>query len=178
MVAIVNKLGQEEIAEHNLNCLVGTTWVHTAHICSNFSHFYSHTRYHPPNFFILPHIISWLGTIKLPNIFKDAKQNTFLQKNMVSYKKELTLFLFPMDVIKMSNIYHLMFIYSKKKMSRWQMFLFRHGLFRRNVLFLILNITDWDDPACKLTYSRRPLFRTRKGPKGLFELANVRINRS
>ena len=26
--------------------------------------------------------------------------------------------------------------------------------------------------------SRRPLFRTRKGPEILFELANVRINRS
>ena len=26
-------------------------------------------------------------------------------------------------------------------------------------------------------YNRRPLFRTRKGPEILFELANVRINR-
>ena len=30
----------------------------------------------------------------------------------------------------------------------------------------------------KNIYSRRPLFRTRKGPEILFELANVRINRS
>ena len=46
------------------------------------------------------------------------------------------------------------------------------------IIITTIIITDRHLKLTRSSYSRRPLFRTRKGPEILFEIANVRNNRS